>query len=265
MKALFQLLLIVGSFFAIWFALSKIDFTGRYELDTLSEKNEKKLGSLIWEAIESSEEVIRKDSVNYIVETITERICKENKIDYKKVKVHVIDKDEVNAFTLPDRHLVVYKGLITYSKSPEEVAGVIAHELAHMELNHVMKKLIKEVGLSMLFAIAGGNGSFEILTEVGKTLSGTAFDREQEREADMKAIDLMAQAEIDPVHLANFLFRLSANDSDYSDELELISTHPGSKERAAQILTEIKDKKITPKLFEFGDWELIRDPEWQGY
>ncbi|MBP9083328.1 MAG: M48 family metalloprotease, partial [Bacteroidia bacterium] len=101
--------------------------------------------------------------------------------------------------------------------------------------------------------------------EVGKTLSGTAFDREQEREADMKAIELMSKAEIDPTHLANFLFRLSANDSDFSDELELISTHPGSKERAAQILTEIKNKKIAPIPFEFGDWELIRDPEWQGY
>lgn len=89
----------------------------------------------------------------------------------------------MNAFSLPDGHLIVFSGLILNSDSPEELAGVVGHELAHIELNHVMKKLVKEVGLSTLISLITGNSGSDMIKETAKTLSLTAFDRNLEKDA----------------------------------------------------------------------------------
>jgi beta-barrel assembly-enhancing protease len=86
-------------------------------------------------------------------------LCKANTIERDSLKVHIVEKDEVNAFALPNNHLVVYTGLITDCKKQEALQGVLGHEIAHIEKNHVMKKLSKEVGLSVLLsATTGGKG-----------------------------------------------------------------------------------------------------------
>jgi Zn-dependent protease with chaperone function len=59
---------------------------------------------------------------------------------------NVVRSSEVNAFALPNGHLIVYSGLISNSENQEEFCGVISHEIAHIILNHVMKKLVKEIG-----------------------------------------------------------------------------------------------------------------------
>ena len=103
-----------------------------------------------------------------------------------------------------------------------------------------MKKLVKEIGLEMLFAMAGGDAGFEIARETGKTLSSSAFDRKHEREADEYAVEILAQSNVDPQHLSNFFFRLSQKHN-LPEELAWISTHPDTKERAADIITRKKD------------------------
>jgi len=265
-KIVLHFFTLVFVFFATWFGLSRINYTGEGGVVGLTEKNEEKLGEVFMDVIIKTEKEIKGDSINIIVESITEKICKENKIVFDKKKIHVVDNGDVNAFTLPGRHMVVFTGLIQYCKTPEELAGVISHELSHMEKGHILKKLSKEVGLSILFAITGGTGSFEIIREVLKTISSTAFDREQETEADMHAVQLMSKSGFDPEHLANFLFRLSREGSDMPDEMILLSTHPGSAERAASILTERKKHNIQKnKGLKFTNWDEIRDGEWSGY
>ncbi|MDZ7607365.1 MAG: M48 family metallopeptidase [Cyclobacteriaceae bacterium] len=135
-------------------------------------------------------------------------MCDKNDIDRDKIKVHLLFKDEVNAFALPDGHLVIFSGLILESENPEELSGVIAHELAHIKLNHVMTKLMREVGLSVLLSMASGGGG-DMLRETAKMLSSTAFDRALEKEADIKAVDYLIEANISPEPFATFLLPLS--------------------------------------------------------
>jgi beta-barrel assembly-enhancing protease len=75
-------------------------------------------------------------------------------------------------------------------------------------------------------------------------LSSTAFDREQEHEADTAAVHMMAKAGIDPEHLANFLFRLSQEKYNIPKHFELLSTHPNSQDRAAEILKLRKQERF---------------------
>ncbi|MCX8473257.1 MAG: M48 family metalloprotease, partial [Sediminibacterium sp.] len=94
-----------------------------------------------------TEEENKNTHVVNSIDSIVTHICKSNKIDRETIIVHVLNKDEINAFALPNGHLIIYSGLIHNSDNQEELTGVISHEIAHIELNHVMKKLVKEIGL----------------------------------------------------------------------------------------------------------------------
>lgn len=126
--------------------------------------------------------------------------------------------------------------MIRYCRSPEELSGVLAHEIGHIEHGDIMKRLRKEVGLSMLAALAGGEANGEIARETARLLSSTAFDRQLESEADASAVHMMAKADIDPGAFADVLFRLSQEKNDIPKRFEWISTHPNSQDRCAEIL-----------------------------
>ena len=257
-KILTQFALFVISFFAVWFALSQINFIDEDEVHGFAKENERRLGEMILETITTANETIKDEKINAVIDSIKVRICRTKAIDCDKIKIHVIRNSEINAFALPDNQMVVYTGLIEYADNAEEVAGVMAHEIAHMEKNHVMKKLVKEVGLEMLFAIAGGDAGFEILRQTGKTLSSSAFDREQEREADEYAVETLARANVDPQHLSNLFFRLSQKHN-IPEEFAWISTHPDSKDRAADIIRKKKEYTYDAEAILNTAWSDVKN------
>src|SRR5690606_22581823 len=120
---------------------------------------------------------------------LLDHLCRENQIDRKKIKLHVLRKSDINAFALPDNHLVFYSGLIESAHSEAEVLGVMGHELAHLEKRHVMKKLAKELGLTAIITMTTGNKGGQTIQQVVKLLSSSAYDRELEREADKTAVE----------------------------------------------------------------------------
>ncbi len=253
-----QFAIMIVSFFAVWLALSQISFVKESDIRAFAKENEKKLGQFILDAITSTNEKIENQKINAVIDSILVRICNTKTIDCKKIKIHVIRSSDINAFALPDNHMVIFTGLIEYADNAEEVAGVMAHEIGHMEKNHVMKKLIKEVGIEMLFAMAGGDAGFEIARQTGKVLSSSAFDRKQETEADEYAIASMAHSNIDPQHLSNLFFRLSQK-INFPEELAWISTHPDSKSRAAEIIKKKKEYAFhTDNIISTG-WSEVKN------
>lgn len=162
-KPIIQGLFTIFIFFGTWFALTQIDWMTVFKVQQITDKTEQKLGDLFWEVFKKSEKEIKNTHVVNSVDSIVTHICKANKIDRDKLKIHVLNKDDINAFALPNGHLIIYSGLILNSDNQEELAGVICHEIAHIELNHVMKKLVKEIGLSVLISMTTGNSSAEVL------------------------------------------------------------------------------------------------------
>lgn len=122
-----------------------------------------------------------------------------------------------------------------------------------------MKKLVKEVGLSVLISIATGGGGGDIAA-IAKLLSSSAYDRKLEKDADIKAVDYMAAADISPDHLANFLYRLGENNPDDLRYLTWISTHPDSKERAEYIVSYGKGKVKKPEpILANSTWQQMKN------
>lgn len=241
-KALTQLLVFVCAFFMLWALLAKINFTGLFRINELKAINEEKIGELIREAIYQDEDILEDSCIVSMVDSIKLRICTANSIRPDSVQIHIVQKDEANAFALPDKNLVLYSGLITFCKTPEELASVIAHEIAHMEHHHVMKKLVKQVGISVMFNLLGGENS-RVIKEIAGTLSSSAYDRELEREADKTAVLYLEKAQINPEYFANLLLAFGKKSSTLPKEFYWISSHPESKERAGLVL-QLKNKSL---------------------
>lgn len=256
-KILFSLFILIGLFLGLWFVLSRVDWMKLLRIEKITKTTEEKLGDMFWEIYKDKE--ITDSVLTAPVDSILTRICNANDFDRKQVKLHVVDMDEVNAFAMPNGHMVINKGLLRDVKDEAELAGVMGHELAHLQEKHVMKKLVKEVGLSVLISVATGGGGGEV-AEIARLLSSSAYDRKLEKEADIKAVDYMVKAEIAPDHLADFLYRLGANNPDDLRYLSWISTHPDSKERAEYIVSYAKGKvKNTKSLLANSTWQQMKE------
>lgn len=258
-KTIIQGIITVLLFFGTWFALTQIDWVKVFKVQQVTDKTEQKLGELFWEVFKKTEKESQNPLVINSVDSIVTLICKTNKIDREKIKIHILNKDDINAFALPNGHLIVYSGLILNSENQEELTGVICHEIAHIELNHVMKKLVKEIGLSVLISMTTGNGGGEVIKETAKMLSSSAFDRSLEKEADIKAVDYLIKAKVNPEPFANFLYKLSDKEHEATKYLTWISTHPDSKDRAEYIIEYSKRKETEYKpILSNETWDKLK-------
>jgi len=259
-KSLNQGVIIIAFFLSIWTLLTEINWVKLFKIEQATQYSEEKLGDLFWEVIKKSNEEITDTTVVQTVDRIFNRITKANSINRSTIKLHVVKKDEINAFALPNGHLVIHSGLITKSKSPEEIAGVLSHELAHIELKHIMKKMISEIGLSVLINITTGNTNSEAIKETVKVLSSSSFERSLEKEADIKALEYMIQAKINPRPFAQFLYRLSLIEDPNAKYLEWVSSHPISKDRSEYINAYLKDKTfIYSEIIPQSNWLSLQN------
>jgi len=234
-KVIFQFSVLVILFFSAWLLLSNINFVKHIYIEKFGKINEKRIGDLMIENIRRNNTEIISDATKVDLEAIKRRICDSNHINASEIELYLFKDDAINAFTLPGKKMIICTGLIKACDSASELSGVMAHEIGHMQHGHIMRRLVKEMGISIVLSI-GGNGNGEMLRRMVKLLSSTAFDRKQESEADAAAVEYLNKAHIDPAGLANLFTRLANEKNDMPKQLEWISTHPNSKERAETIL-----------------------------
>lgn len=239
-KSLIQGIIIALVFISIWLCLTQIKWVSIFEIEKKTDSLEKELGELLIKEFETNK--IENTFITNTIDSLVTNICKANKIDSKNIKPQIIKTQEINALALPDGHLIIYSNLIAKTKNQEELAAVICHEIAHIQLNHIMKKLVREIGLSVLISTVTGKNS-ESIGEIVKTISSSAFDRSLEKDADLKAIDYLLEAKINPEAFANFLYSLSIDKNNDIINLSWISSHPELEKRAKYIIEYSKDKQ----------------------
>lgn len=253
--------IIFGTLLGAWFLLQQINWRGIFS-DYLPEQStidviEEKLGELVFEEFTRENNMVENPFVVKTVDSLVRQITTSNGIDDTKLKVYITDNEEVNAFALPNRQMVIYTGLIRKTENAEALAGVIAHELAHIEQNHVMKSLSRDIGIGVLFALISGNSNITLLTDIVQTLSSSAFSREMEREADLTGVDYLQKANISPIPFAKFIG--TTDDMDLS-ALKWISSHPMPKERRKYILQHIDNQKDTyKKVISENTWNELKN------
>jgi predicted Zn-dependent protease len=167
---------------------------------------------------------------------LSERLGAQTALPYP-LRVHVVRSDSVNAFAMPGGQIVVLQGLLQAAHTPEEVAGVLAHEIGHVERHHPMRGLIRATSVALLVqALTGGGASLDAAAaRFGQTLVLTSYTRQDESEADRFAVSLLQRAGIRATGLAEFLRRSAAQEPRPGALPALLATHPLSADRIAQI------------------------------
>lgn len=150
----------------------------------------------------------------------------------------VADDPAINAFAAPGGVVVVNAGLLRAAATPEELAGVLAHEIAHVELRHSLKTLVKGLGLRALVAVALGDFSGTAVAEAAQQLTELGFSRDAEREADAEGLRRLAAARIDPQGMIRFFEKL-AQEQTLAPPAALLSTHPADSERLAELRRQV--------------------------
>jgi len=170
----------------------------------------------------------------------------------KKLKFTVIDSDIMNAFALPDGSIVVYTGIIDSMKDYEELAGLISHEVAHINHRHSMKMLCRNLsGYLFISTILGdANGVMAILGENVNTLQSLSFSREFEHEADVEGFEIVTSNGVNPKGMSVLFKRLQKEN--LVEMPEFLSSHPVTANRIQyidkMIKTEYFQSKENPKL-----------------
>ncbi len=255
-KAFSQLLILVALFFATWWCFSRIDFVKHFHLAKVSEKAEQKLGEAIIKSIDGNE--IASDSALIVLNKIKTIILEANPAIPKDIQLHLIRNKDVNAFAIPGHHIIVYSNLIKKCDSAGELAGVMSHEMAHIELNHVMKMIVSQLGIGVVASVTAGNSA--VVNEILQKLSTTAFERKQETAADMAGLQYLQNAHINPAGMASFMNKMATMQKDQPEIMEWISTHPDPQKRAQAIadaansLTGTYTELITPH-----EWQILKD------
>lgn len=238
LEGLFALIIMGG----VWLGFNQINWMQLFGVKEMTDKTEQKLGDLLWDFQRRTGEILDDEPGKEALDSLVWRICEKNKLDSSHFKVHLFNTGDVNAFAMPGGHLVVFTGLLQKTENASELAGVLAHEMAHIENNHVMNKLLKEFGLAVLVSMAGGSGGQQV-AEVLRMLSSSAFDRSLEKEADEYAVHYLEKARINPESFAVFMDEMAKEEPDELKHFRWITTHPDSKERAQNIRAHIRSKK----------------------
>jgi len=171
--------------------------------------------------------------------------------------LHVVKDPMVNAFALPGGHMVLMTGLMKEAASPEEVAGVLAHEMSHVTKRHVVKRLVQSLGWRLWFSLFFGSGDLgEVAFGMG-SLMEISYGRGQEEEADREGAKIMAQAGLPVTALGTFFDKLSKKDG--TDKVPaFLSTHPASKNRSEAMKKLAEELKPHAPRSLGLDWAQVR-------
>ncbi len=150
-------------------------------------------------------------------------------------RVFAVDRKPVNAFAAPGGYVVVYRGLIERANSPEEMAGVLAHEVQHVLRRHVTRALFQHASAGILLAAVTGDatGTAAYAVEAARTLGTLRYSRQNEEEADVEGLRLLRSAGIDPRGMIAFFESLRQTELKLPGALAYVSTHPATEARIA--------------------------------
>lgn len=177
-------------------------------------------------------------------------------------EVKIYDLNILNAFALPGGRVVMTRKLIDAARTPDEVAGVLAHEIGHVYHRHSEAQLIRAMGIELLLRIASGGG--DTVSSLAGLLAILQYSRDAEREADSFAQTALVHAAIDPMGLKRFFEELKKLEGSGSsggglfDAMgDMMATHPMTDERIDAIKPLPEGTVARPALSD-ADWTSLR-------
>ena len=222
----------------------------------LSKSEEARFGRAIMASIRRRGEVIEDPLVTEYVNEIGRRISAQSNDGSHSFEFFVVEDDRINAFALPGGYIGVHSGLIEATRNEDELAGVLAHEVAHVTQRHIARAIhanqrqgLLTTAMMLGAIILGATSGADAFTAGMAAAQGAAaqqqinFTRSNEHEADRIGIGALSDAGYDPHGMASF-FEVMARLQPASPEMrvpEFLRTHPVTTDRIAEARVRAQD------------------------
>jgi Zn-dependent protease with chaperone function len=170
----------------------------------------------------------------------------------RPVRATVLDTPVPNAFALPGGKVYLFSGLLAKAENPDEMAGVLAHELGHVSHRDNTRNMIYSGGTSFLIGLLFGDvtGSGALIF-ASRSLVTASYSREAEQGADDFSIDVMHRLGRPTKPMGELIFRITGNQADKT--LSILANHPLTEDRLKHLADEDRPASGTP---------LLTDQEW---
>ncbi len=211
---------------------------------------ERRLGRRFMRSVRASLPLLDDPLLSSYIEHLGARLLSHTDVGSRQFHFFLVDQTVVNAFAGPAGHIGIYSGLILNTESESELASVVAHEIAHVTQDHLLRAFENASQMSgpmmalLLAAIVLGaavGGDAGIAAAAGVQAAGVQqqinFTRENEKEADSVGIAILADGGFDPNAMPGFFQRLSKASRLYENNApEFLRTHPVTTNRIADAL-----------------------------
>lgn len=202
---------------------------------------DEQIGDLAFDSVAPDGDQVTDPVIVNAVQSMVDRLKPHSELKEMKFDVKVFHSADVNAFCLPGGRIVVFTGLLKKAKSPEQVAGVLSHEMAHAIKRHGLQQVTQSLGIVVAFELMIGDvgGLVALAVELGKNAALTSYSREYEIEADVTGVRMLHAAGLDPLALAGFFEMLRDEGKDVPAAIAWLSTHPQHEIRIQTIRAEL--------------------------
>jgi predicted Zn-dependent protease len=223
------------------------------QINLFSIEDEIKLGQQVARQVESDPKNRILDEKKYAesyrhLRRITDAILNSGQVRYRKEfpwQVKIIHNDSIlNAFCAPGGYIYVYTGIIKFLDTEDQLAGVMAHEIAHADRRHSTSNLTKMYGISALTDIIFGKNQSR-LTQIAQGLIGLQFSRNHERDADNQSVIYLCNTEYEANGAAGFFEKMLQMRT--AEPPAFLSTHPASASRVRDINAAARARNCTTK------------------
>ena len=209
------------------------------------------LGQSIALVISNQYSVSKDRSVNEYVNLVgltVASVCPRPELNFT---FGVLETPEVGAYSAPGGCIFVTRGALNLMQDESELAGVLAHEVAHVVLNHgieaVKQAKLKELSDTFVDKFGQKYAAYSEYTHAGTDfVLVKGYSQNQERDADSRAVTFLIRAKYDPRGFARFLERLDQQQSHAPANIgkQMFSTHPGTRERINNVTRQINQSKV---------------------
>ena len=209
-------------------------------------EKEEALGKEMSHEVESQAKLLKDPVITEYVNRIGQNLVR-NSDATVPFTIKIVESDEVNAFALPGGFFYVNTGLIMAADSEAELAGVMAHEIAHVAARHATKNMTKGqlfnfASIPLIFI--GGPVGYAVQQAAGIALpmGFLKFSRDAEREADLLGLEYQYKSGYDPASFVSFFEKVKAQEKQKGNFIsKAFSTHPMTSDRVSRAQKEISE------------------------
>ena len=247
MKACTLVAAVVFSSLLIWTPSAPARVAAAQGLSLLSVNDEIELGREAQSQVRQQTPALNDGTVNNYVRGVFSQLARRAGGPEYPYSISIADYAEINAFALPGGPIWVHRGAIQAARNESQLAGVLAHEIAHIQKRHVAKQVTKGTVASGLLALLDRVLPNDRKGQIGQVAGGLAaqgfmlkFGRDAEREADMEGMRIMRQAGWDARGMPDFLDLLRQQQRGNPSAVEtFLSDHPAPADRSAALRTQL--------------------------